>query len=100
MEIRVRVRLLCFAALIVVLAVLTGCSERHRIQVESDVCWDAIINDEQHVAECGNVSYKVTGKIKCIVAQKQSAAGYLRVRIDSRPWTETTEAFGTVQACY
>jgi hypothetical protein len=101
----VRVRLpaivLLLALLLAVTAtvMLTGCSERHHIEVQSDVCWDGIINDDQRVTECGNVSYKVTGKLKCVVLQKQNATGYLRVRIDSRAWSETTESFGKVQVC-
>ena len=91
-----------FAALVVLLGVvtLTGCSERHRIEVQSNVCWDGTINSDQRVSECGNVSYKVTGKLKCIVIQKQSANGYLRIRIDQRAWSETTEPFGLLQVCY
>ena len=100
-----RVRLPAIALLLVLLSavtslvMLTGCSERHRIEVQSDVCWDGIINGNQRVTECGNVSYKVTGKLKCVVFQKQNANGYLRARIDSRAWTETTESFGIVTVC-
>ena len=95
-----RVRLLIAALLLAVAALLTGCSERHHIEVQSNACWDGIINNEQHVNECGNVSYKVTGKLKCIVIQKQNSNGYLRIRIDQRAWTETTEPFGLLQVCY
>jgi hypothetical protein len=95
----VKNRLALIAMLLVLLAALTGCSQRHKIEIQSDVCWDAVINGDQHLNDCGNVSYKVTGKLNCIVVQKQTANGYLRVRIDGRAWTETTEQFGLLQVC-
>ncbi|MCC6348914.1 MAG: hypothetical protein IT347_04880 [Candidatus Eisenbacteria bacterium] len=76
-----------------------GCSKRYRIEIQSDTCWDGQIDEGQGIFDCGNSSYKVIGALRCVRVQKKTAAGYVRVRIDSGPWAETSEPNGIVQVC-
>lgn len=76
-----------------------GCSKRYRIEIQSDTCWNGVIDEGQTIFDCGNSSYKVIGQLKCVRVQKATADGYLRVRIDSGPWAETTAPAGIVQVC-
>lgn len=76
-----------------------GCSKRYRIEVQSDTCWNGVIDEGQTIFDCGNSSYKVIGQLKCVRVQKSTADGYLRVRIDGGPWAETTDPLGIVQVC-
>jgi hypothetical protein len=78
---------------------LGGCSKKYQIEIESDTCWTGSVNNDQSITDCGNSRYKVVGALRCVRLTKTTANGYLRVRIDGRPWAETTEANGTVQAC-
>lgn len=77
----------------------SGCSKRYRVQVESDTCWDGVIDEGQAIYDCGNATYKVIGTMKCVRVQKKTNAGYVRVRIDGGPWAETTDPLGIVQVC-
>ena len=89
-------------ALVLLAALLlaaTGCSKRHKVEVQSDTCWDGLINNDQHINYCGNATFKVIGDLQCVKVQKQTINGVLRVRIDGRPWAETTEPNGLVQVC-
>jgi hypothetical protein len=81
------------------LAAASGCSKQHKIQIESDTCWYGLVNREQAVTDCGNSSYKILGALGCVRIQKQTANGYLRVRIDTGPWAQTTDSYGIVQVC-
>lgn len=84
----------------VLLAVaLAGCSKKHKLKVESDVCWSGSVNNDQFISGCGNASYTVLGGLGCVRLEKSGTAGYLRVRIDGKPWVETTDARGVVQVC-
>lgn len=76
-----------------------GCSKRYRIEIQSDTCWNGVIDEGQTIFDCGNSSYKVIGQLKCVRVQKSTAEGFLRVRIDGGPWAETTESLGIVQVC-
>ena len=78
-----------------------GCAKRHHISIQSDTCWDGIIDqqDNAHIDGCGSSSFRVAGEIHCVVVQKQTDAGVLRVRIDEGLWVETTEPRGLVQVC-
>ena len=94
-----RVRVIAALALLLAAG---GCAKRHRIQVQSDTCWDGIIDhqDTAHIGTCGDATYRVAGDIHCVVVQKQKAdTGYLRIRIDEGPWSETTDPLGIVQVC-
>ncbi len=76
-----------------------GCSKHHRIEIQSDTCWDGIINSQQNINGCRNKNYKIIGDLGCVRIQKQTAVGYLRVRVDSGAWSETSEQFGLLQIC-
>lgn len=90
--------LLLAAALAAALAG-SGCSKRYRIEIQSDTCWDGVIDRGQTIFDCGNSSYKVIGALNCVRVQKRTSNGYLRVRIDGGPWAETTDPLGIVQVC-
>ena len=90
--------LLLAAALAAVFAA-GGCSKRYRIEIQSDTCWNGVIDEGQTIFDCGNSSYKVVGAMKCVRVQKRTTEGYVRVRIDSGPWAETTAPLGVVQVC-
>lgn len=90
--------LLLGAALLAALAG-GGCSKRYRIEIQSDTCWNGVIDEGQTIFDCGNSSYKVIGQLQCVRVQKSTADGYLRVRIDGGPWAETTAPAGIVQVC-
>ena len=83
----------------VLLVAAAGCSKRHRIQVESDTCWNGTVNGEQYINDCGNSSYRVIGTLRCVKVQKATTSGYLRLRIDDHPWTDTADSYGIIQAC-
>jgi hypothetical protein len=91
--------LLLLAAALSLALPLAGCSKRYRVQIESDTCWDGVIDEGQTIYDCGNASYKVIGTMKCVRVQKKTNNGYVRVRIDSGPWSETTDPQGIVQVC-
>ena len=93
-----RRRLLC-AALLLGSMFATGCSRNYTVTIESDGCWNGIINGETLITGCSNARYKITGQLKCARLAKDAANGYLRVRIDSGPWAETTADKGVVQVC-
>lgn len=76
-----------------------GCSKRHRIEIESNTCWDGIINNQQGISGCNNKNYKIIGELGCARIQKQTVAGYLRMRVNGGAWTETSEQFGLLQIC-
>ncbi len=90
--------LLLAAALAAALAA-GGCSKRYRIEIQSDTCWNGVIDEGQTIFDCGNSSYKVVGALNCVRVQKTTTEGYVRVRIDSGPWAETTAPQGVVQVC-
>lgn len=89
---------LAAAALAALLA--AGCSKDHKIEIQSDTCWDGSVDGTQLLYNvCGNASYTVAGSMKCARVTKKTNAGYLRVRVDSGPWAETSDPLGTAQAC-
>lgn len=98
---RIPVLLLLLGATLALGALLAsgGCSKRYRIQIESDTCWDGVIDEGQTIFDCGNASYKVIGALSCVRVQKKTDNGYVRVRIDSGPWAETSAPLGVVQVC-
>lgn len=77
----------------------TGCSKRYRVEIQSDTCWDGLVNNDLVVNGCGNSSYKVIGTLGCVRIQKRTNQGYIRVRIDGRAWSEETAPLGAVQVC-
>ncbi len=79
--------------------VACGCSKT-RLEVESNTCWDGLINDQVHIHACGNANYDVTSGFNCAVLQKQTTMGYLRARIKKRQvWIETTAEYGLIRVC-
>ncbi|MFN8589586.1 MAG: hypothetical protein U0704_17500 [Candidatus Eisenbacteria bacterium] len=84
---------------LVTIASTTGCSKRYRVEIQSDTCWDGLVNNDQSIYGCGNSSYKVIGKLSCVKIQKRTNDGYIRVRIDGRAWSEETAPLGVVQVC-
>ena len=92
-------RILMLTVLGGALLLLGGCSKQFRVEIQSDTCWTGTINGDQGISDCGNSSYKVIGVMRCVRVHKDTVNGYLRVRIDGRPWAETTDNLGVVQAC-
>ena len=79
-----------------------GCAKNQRIEIESNTCWLAKI-DQQAAAtseDCGNATFRVAGKISCVVVTNLTDTGYVRVRIDEGPWAETTTPRGTIETCH
>ena len=97
-----RPRALFALALAALLGAVAGCSTEYRIQVESDTnCWRMSV-DNQNTSEddrCQSTSYRVVGNFKCVRVQNLSDFGYVRVRINNGPWSESTLPQGSVQAC-
>jgi len=85
--------------LLALTALSAGCSQKHRLQIQSDTCWDGTINGEDHISDCGYVTYKILGPIRCAKVQKQTGIGFLRIRLDEQSWSETTEPMGLLQVC-
>ena len=90
---------LLLAALLLAALATGGCSKRYHIEIQSDTCWSGVIDDGASFFDCGNASYKVVGPMRCVRVQKQTATGYVRVRIDGGTWVETTDTQTFVQAC-
>ena len=80
----------------------SGCSTEFRIQVESaDNCWRMSV-DNQNTSEddrCQSTSYRVVGNFQCVRVQNLSDFGFVRVRINNGPWSESTIPQGSVQTC-
>lgn len=76
-----------------------GCSKDHHIEIQSDTCWDGQVNEQRGISGCQNKRYRIIGELGCVRVQKQSANGYVRLRLDDGPWNETSEPFGLVQSC-
>ena len=101
--IRPRLSRILLAALFAALAVAgSGCSTEFRIQVESATnCWRMSV-DNQNTSEddrCVSTSYRVVGNFKCVRVQNLETNGFVRVRINNGPWSESTLPQGSVQAC-
>lgn len=94
-----KLRLLALALLGLLFVPAAGCSKRYRIEIQSDVCWYGTVNDNQGISGCGNVTYKVVGRLGCVRIQKSGGAGYVRVRIDDGPWVDSSDVNGLVQVC-
>jgi hypothetical protein len=97
-----RPRALFALALAALLGATAGCSTEYRIQIESATnCWRMSV-DNQNTSEddrCQSTSYRVVGNFKCVRVQNLSDFGFVRVRINNGPWSESTLPFGSVQAC-
>ena len=104
--IRLRFSRVLLAAMFAALAAAgSGCSTEFRIQVESQGspanCWRMSV-DNQNTSEddrCQSTSYRVVGNFKCVRVQNLSDFGYVRVRINNGPWSESTIPLGSVQTC-
>ena len=89
------------AATLFVMPLLTGCSKRHRIEIQSSGCWIATIDRQNSTVfnECGSISFRVAGEIHCVAVTSLVDTGYVRVRIDDGAWIESTAPRGTAEAC-
>ena len=80
----------------------SGCSTEFRIEVQSSTnCWRMSV-DNQNTSEddrCQSTSYRVVGNFKCVRVQNLSDFGFVRVRINNGPWSESTLPLGSVQSC-
>ena len=100
MHVRVRVRVLASAFLLLLaFGGISGCKKDHRIEIQSDTCWDGRVNDTAGISGCNNKNYRIIGTMGCVKVQKQSVNGFLRIRVDGGAWSETSEQFGLVQIC-
>lgn len=95
--------LLIAAAVVAVIAVAgSGCmGNDHHVQIESNSCWLVIFDRSSDAVDvqCGRGNYRVAGTIHCVRVTNQADTGYVRVRIDGGPWSESTNAHGTAIAC-
>ncbi len=95
-----RVRVMASAFLLLLaFGGLSGCKRDHRVEIQSDTCWDGRVNGDAGISGCNYKSYRIVGKMGCVKVQKQSVNGFLRLRVDGGAWSETSEPFGLVQIC-
>lgn len=78
-----------------------GCAKRHHINIESNTCWNAIIDKQKSsvIADCGSQTYRVAGEVHCVAVTNLNDTGFVRVRIDDGAWVENTAPRGTAEAC-
>ena len=95
-------RLLLAFGLAALAAAGSGCSTEYRIEVQSGTnCWRMSV-DNQNTSEddrCQSTSYRVIGNFSCVRVQNLSDFGFVRVRINNGPWSESTLPLGSVQTC-
>ncbi len=93
-------RLLTLAVLFA-LPLLSGCAKRHRIELESNSCWIAIIDRQKSTVlnDCGSMSFRVAGEIHCVAVTNLADTGFVRVRIDGGAWSESALPRGIAEAC-
>ena len=95
-------RLLLALGLAALAAAGSGCSTEYRIEVQSGTnCWRMSV-DNQNTSEddrCQSTSYRVIGNFSCVRVQNLSDFGFVRVRINNGPWSESTLPLGSVQTC-
>ena len=82
---------------------LAGCAKRHHINIESNTCWTAVVDNEGNSVavgnECGNVNFRVAGELHCVRVTNLNDTGFVRVRIDDGAFVTSTAPRGTAQAC-
>jgi hypothetical protein len=84
---------------------LTGCSD-FKVKVESNTSWSGVFG-ETVVEGSGNREIDIADDGRaCVVVQKNTVGGYLRIRIENpddtsyqRDWDETHAAYGSVYQC-
>lgn len=104
--IRLRPSRILLALLLAALAAAgSGCSSEFRIEVQSQAnpanCWRMSV-DNQNTSEddrCQTTSYRVIGNFTCVRVQNLNDFGFVRVRINNGPWSESTLPLGSVQTC-
>lgn len=97
--------------ILIVALLLTGCSAQDRwAEIESDTDWSGYF-ENRSVDGSGSrrVDLPQEGDIVCVVVQKETEEGYLRVRIvkegtflappQETEWAETRAAYGVVDRC-
>lgn len=73
------------------------------VAVHSDTKWSGSFGNRTVDGEGNDRVYLPTGKVDCVVVQKQTESGFLRVSIwrgeDHTEPVETTARYGVVTAC-
>jgi len=82
---------------------LAGCAKRHHINIESNTCWTAVVDNEGGPVavgnECGNVNFRVAGDVHCVRVTNLNDTGFVRVRIDDGVFVTNSAPRGTAEAC-
>ena len=82
---------------------LAGCAKRHHINIQSNSCWTAVIENEgSSVAvanECGDANFRVAGELHCIRVTNLNDTGFVSVRIDDGAFITSSAPRGTAEAC-
>jgi hypothetical protein len=81
------------------LLLLAGCSH-DVIHIESNTVWTGLVNNSISFSGRGDATYEMHGKLGCVLVQKSLPDSlYLRLRINTKPWQETTEPAGVLYQC-
>jgi hypothetical protein len=81
----------------------SGClGNDHHVEIESNSCWFVIFDRSSDAVDvqCGRGNYRVAGTIHCVRVTNQNDTGFVRVRIDGGPWSESRDGHGTAIACH
>ncbi len=98
-----------FVFILLCMVVLVSCSVDYEAEVQSDTSWSGSFGNRS-VDGSGNRTIDLPDEHpQCCVVQKDTEAGFLRVRItaegggifgpDDTGWVETTAAYGIVSVC-
>ena len=83
----------------VALLLLAGCSH-DVIHIESNTVWEGVVNNSITFSGRGDATYEMHGKLGCVLMQKTLPDTlYLRMRINTKPWEETTAPGGAIYQC-
>ena len=83
----------------VALLLLAGCSH-DVIHIESNTVWEGSVNNSIAFSGRGDATYEMHGKLGCVLLSKSLPDSlYLRMRINTKPWEETTAPLGVLYQC-
>ena len=92
-------RALVAALAAVALLLLAGCSH-DVIHIESNTVWEGSVNNSIAFSGRGDATYEMHGKLGCVLLSKSLPDSlYLRMRINTKPWEETTAPLGVLYQC-